>query len=161
RHHDVAGTFDRVAVATHHDGLAWVTRGRGATDTLAYWEARGAGRATDTALPMPDADTVIPVAVATDLEGWTAVAVTRDRPDGHNTGLVAWASRSGSPPEAASLSLPDGDSTVPPRVRAGRSRGTTVIVAVADGAPVTWVHEGGAGGSWRTVQPDLGIDTDL
>lgn len=166
RHHDVAGAYDRVAVEGHPGGVAWLTWDTGAADALAYWELDDDQRSHATTLRMPDDPVLIPVDVATDREGWLAVAVTRDRPNGENTGLVAWRSRSRSDPRPVRLEVSGPGLDVPERVSAGRLRGISVVAGVVDGSVVTWIHDGDDGDEgddrgWRPTLPDLRFPGDL
>lgn len=175
RHHDVADAFDRVAVDTHTDGVAWLTWDHGGSEALAYWRLDENRRVRATPLPMPDDPVLIPVAVATDREGWSAVAVTRERANGDNTGMVAWHSRARAGPAPVRLGPAAPGLQVPERVSAGRYLGTSVITGVVDGAAVMWVHDpddapedagrrdAGSRGARpvRPAHPDLGLDEGL
>lgn len=143
--------FDRVATTSSPDAVAWFTRqpeseGGG----LAYWEIRDGEDAEAVPVRVADADApadqvLIPVAVATDDEGWAAVAVTRDRPAGENKGLMVWQSRlAGGDPVAAGelLPLPDGATGSPASVSVGRSADTIAVAAMYDGDPVIWYRSG-------------------
>jgi hypothetical protein len=176
-HGDVYFSFDRVAVGSTPGTVSWVTRrASGATTELAYWEL-GAETGTDAAsteLPVrPGGPAVlIPVGVATDGEGWVALAATRDTPRGDNTGLLAWQARRTPGQEAAvtpgvRLAPPAGVTGVPQQASVGRSDGTTMVVALYGGEVVLWsLPEATANGpagpatSWEARQPDLGLEGD-
>jgi hypothetical protein len=150
-----AHAYDQVAAAPTGDGAVWLTRAgeaEGDDGTLAVWTLAG-GRTSQDFATSPGG-IVIPVGVAADAEGWTAVAVARDRPDGTNTGVVAWrlpgvASQAARP---ESLALPRG---VPASITVARSGGTSVVAGLVDGLLTTWVSDGGR---WSAGFPDLGVD---
>jgi hypothetical protein len=136
--------FDQVAAGNGIDTVAWLSRSTSDSDHLSYWEIREGGDATDVELPGPAGLVQIPVGVAVDGDGWAAVAVTRDAPQGANTGLLAWHARSGlaaSEVEAAQPLTPPGDVTDPPAsVSVGRAGEVLVVAALYDGEPVMWVR---------------------
>lgn len=159
RQPDVAGAYDRVAVRGHLDGISWVTRAGDGGAGLAHWEMASDGSVERTALAMPPDPVAIPIDVAGDLQGWAVVAVTRDQPTGHNTGLVAWRASLGEAPAAAEpLAMPEDG--LPDRVVVGRAHGTSIVAGVTQGDLVTWLHDGDSGG-WQTGRPDLGPDVEL
>jgi hypothetical protein len=85
-----------------------------------------------------------------------AVAVTRDRPGGGNTGLVAWhgtREAAGEVPAARQLPLAD---EVPAVVRAARADDTNVVVGAIDGEVTAWHN--GDDGLWRRSALDLGVE---
>jgi hypothetical protein len=160
--------FDRVATTSSPDAVAWFAR-RPAADGggLAYWEIRDGDHAVEVPVPIGGTDVpagrsgastggagdpdgaddqvLIPVAVATDDEGWAAVAVTRDRPVGENKGLMVWQNRLAGIDEVAPgelLPLPLGVSGPPASVSVGRSADTIAVSAMYDGAPVIWHRTG-------------------
>jgi len=156
-HDDVVG-FDRVAVATGPNYVAWLTRAAGAAEELAYWELRDGETVDDTELAMPDAPVVIPLAVASDYDGWVSVAATRDSPRGDNTGLVAW-QRGGPRPRPERLEAPERGAAVPSAVNTGRAGDTALVAGVADGQVVTWTSHDGD--DWRSDTPDLGVEAEM
>lgn len=146
--------FDQVVAAPAEDGALWFTRASG-DDGLAVWSMPGGQDAVETPVSAPEG-VAIPVAVAADEAGWSAVAVTRDAPQASNGGVVAWRSSSapagdGTGPPAEPLSAPDG---VPGSVTVARSGGVTVVAGVVDGAVGTWLADGDG---WSAGQPDLGL----
>lgn len=157
-HQDVVD-YDRVAVTSGPGELAWFTRARGNTDTLAYWTSSDAESASQIEVAMPREPVVIPVAVANDTDdGWVAVAVSRDRANGENTGLLAWQS-GGSPPRAQRLRPPERGIGVPSRVEAARIGGVDVVTGVVDGQVAAWRDTGT--GRWQGDVLDLDVDGEL
>lgn len=152
--------YDRVAATAGPDGVAWFTRARGGTDTLAYWSTEDGASVSQAEVAMPDDEVVIPVAVANGADGtWVAAAVSRERPTGENSGLVAWQSGS-STPAARRLTPPDrGLDDVPQRVEAARAGEVSLVAGVADGEAVAWRSDDG--GAWRGTVLDLGTDGRL
>ena len=177
--------FDRVATTSSADAVAWFTRQPEADGGgLAYWEIRDGEDAVEMPVPVgpatpagrsgastgggadADADQVlIPVAVATDAEGWAAVAVTRDRPAGENKGLMVWQSRLAGDDEVAPgevLPVPDGPSGPPASVSVGRSADTIAVAAMYDGDPVIWhrtgdrTPPGDAAAEWQVSYREIG-----
>ena len=152
--------FDRVATTSSPDAVAWFTRQPAADGgALAYWEIRDGDDPVEVPVPIGSdttgsrgaraarrgAPVLIPVAVATDDEGWAAVAVTRDRPAGENKGLMVWQNRlAGDDPVAPGelLPLPDGAAGPPASVSVGRSADTIAVAAMYDGDPVIWSRTG-------------------
>jgi hypothetical protein len=149
--------FDRIATTSNTDAVAWFTRWQeDGTIGLAYWEIRDGGEARRVDVPMgintaggtarraaggDDAQILIPVAVATDDEGWASVAVTRDRPAGANQGLMAWEGRlAGTDPitPGEDLPLPPGATGPPASVSVGRSSDTIAVACLFDGNPAIW-----------------------
>jgi hypothetical protein len=177
-HGDVFFTFDRVAVGGSPDTVAWVTRRtRGDTGDLAYSEMLAGADATSVDLPVADGGpaVLIPVGVATDAEGWAAVAATRDQPRGENTGLLAWQTRrtNASAPEVppgVPLVPPPGVSGAPQLASIGRANGASLVAALVGGQVVLWSLPEGAGenggaapplAGWEASQPDLELDGEL
>jgi hypothetical protein len=151
--------FDRVAATTGPDGLAWFTRARGSTDTLAYWSSSDGESVSQVEVAMPDEPVVIPVSVANDAtESWAAVAVSRERANGENTGLVAWQSGD-SQPRPERLTPPERGLGVPARVETARIGDVAVVVGVVDGEAVAWRSTDG--GRWRGDVLDLEVDDEL
>jgi hypothetical protein len=126
-------------------------------------------------LAAPGVPVLIPIGVATDGQGWVAVAATRDRPNGGNTGLMAWPPRppSSSPSSGASapspaapaprgqaLALPRPGLPQPEAVNAGRAAGTSLVAGVAGGDVVAW-RSTDDGRRWQGSVLDLGVDADL
>jgi hypothetical protein len=147
--------FDQVAAAPGSDGAVWFTRASG-SDGLAVWSQAGGQDAVETPVAAPDG-VAIPVAVAGDEAGWSAVAVTRDTPEAPNRGVVAWRSSSApaddrAGPPAEPLSALGG---VPGSVTVARSDGVTVVSGVVDGAVATWLSDGDG---WSAGLPELGVD---
>lgn len=142
--------YDQVAAAPAPAGPVWFTRD-GGSDDLAVWTVSG-GQVGAAAVETP-AGVSIPVAVAADGGGWTAVAVSRDRPDGTNTGLLVWRLPGVASQEARpeSLSVARG---VPTSVTAGRTEGISLVAGLVDSTVSTWVSRGGG---WTAGEPDLGI----
>jgi len=166
--------FDRVATTSSPDAVAWFTRQPQADGGgLAYWEIRDGEDAVEMPVPLDgaaagdavtDEQVLIPVAVATDDEGWAAVAVTRDRPAGENKGLMVWQSRLAGDDEVAPgevLPLPDGAAGPPASVSVGRSADTIAVAAMYDGDPVIWHRSGnrtrpGDGDEWEVSYREIG-----
>ncbi|HEY8545310.1 MAG TPA: hypothetical protein VIL36_09695 [Acidimicrobiales bacterium] len=139
--------FDQVAAGNGVDAVAWLNRSASDADRLSYWEIRDGGDPTDVELPSPDGPVLIPVAVAVDRDGWSAVAVTRDQPQGANTGLLAWHGESGldatDEVEPGQPLTPPAEVTAPPAsVSTGRSDDVLVVAALYDGEPVLWWRSG-------------------
>lgn len=178
-HRDVFFGFDRVAVGSSPDTVAWVSRRLdGDTAALAYSEIEAGGADTrHVDLPVAGNPAVlIPVHAAVDEEGWAVVAATRDRPNAVNTGLVAWqALRSQHEADVGPgvrLVPPAGVSGPPELANVGRVDGTTVVAALFNGRPALWTAPdrtttpppGGRAvrpATWMGAQPDLGLDADL
>ena len=85
--------YDRVATTAGPNGVAWLTWASRRDDVLAYHEVGEGDEIRETVLAAPGVPVLIPIGVATDGQGWVAVAATRDRPNGGNTGLMAWQPR--------------------------------------------------------------------
>jgi hypothetical protein len=147
--------FDQVAAAPAPDGAVWFTRAGGDGAGLAVWTLSGGQEATESPVGTPDA-VAIPVAVAADDTGWTAVAVARQAPNSGNTGLLVWRSDegSGSDDGPAPRALPTADG-VPGSITVGRSAGATLVGGVVDGAVATWVSDGNG---WSASVADLDAD---
>jgi hypothetical protein len=158
-HPDVVA-YDRVATTAGPDGVAWLTWASGRDDTLAYREVVDGGEPTETELEAPEAPVVIPLGVANDDEGWVAVAATRERPNGENTGLMAWQPvSSAAPPRGQLLAPPEPGLPAPVGVNAGRAAGTDVVAGVAGGQAVAWISNDG--GRWEGTVLELGLAGDL
>jgi hypothetical protein len=164
--------YDQVATGASPDAVGWLSRDAGDAARLEYWEIRDGAEATGMPLPTPTAPVIIPVGVATDDDGWAAAAVTRDRPKGANTGLLAWRghTRDQKAAPAQSLAPPTGTSAAPESVSVARSADHLAVAALYDGTPVVWsgldtATGGWAGGTdaWRSpADPiDLGLDASL
>jgi hypothetical protein len=93
--------YDRVATTAGPNGVAWLTWASRRDDALAYHEVGEGDEVRETVLAAPGVPVLIPIGVATDGEGWVAVAATRDRANGENTGLMAWQPRPSSTPGSA------------------------------------------------------------
>lgn len=146
--------FDQVAAAAAGDGAVWFSRASGG-DGLAVWSTSGGQDAVEAPVAAPEG-VAIPVAVAADEAGWSAVAVTRSTPEAPNSGLVAWRSSSapagdGGGPPAEPLSARDG---VPGSVTVARSGGVTIVAGVVEGALRTWLADGDG---WSAGHPELGL----
>jgi hypothetical protein len=173
--------YDRVATTAGPNGVAWLTWASRRDDVLAYHEVGEDNEVRETALAAPGVPVLIPIGVATDGDGWVAVAATRDRPNGGNTGLMAWqpgstpssGSGSGSPAAGASapaptaaaprgqmLALPQRGLPQPEAVNAGRAAGTSLVAGVAAGDVVAW-RSTDDGRRWQGSVLDLGVDADL
>jgi hypothetical protein len=181
--------FDRVATTSSPDAVAWFTRQPAADGgALAYWEIRDGDEAREVPVPIGTDTTgarargrtaagraaagtdqvLIPVAVATDDEGWAAVAVTRDRPAGENKGLMVWQARLADtvPVRPGEMLPPPSGATGPPAsVSVGRSADTIAVAAMYDGNPVVWSRTGNAtppgsaGATWKASYRELGTGT--
>jgi hypothetical protein len=171
--------YDRVATTAGPNGVAWLTWASRRDDVLAYHEVGEDNEVRETALAAPGVPVLIPIGVATDGDGWVAVAATRDRPNGENTGLMAWqpggspgaapasGSAGASAPSPASAA-PRGQMLAPPQrglpqpeaVNAGRAGGTSIVAGVAAGEVVAW-RSTDDGRRWRGSVLDLGLDVDL
>jgi hypothetical protein len=126
----------------------------GGEDGLAVYAVSGGQEATEATLgPAGSAAVTIPVAVAADEATWAAVAVTRDQPNGGNTGLVAWRSGGGEARPAEVLA-PVGEG-VPAGVTVGQAGGASVVAGLVGGEVATWVS--GSGG-WTAGRPQLDVD---
>jgi hypothetical protein len=175
--------YDRVATTAGPNGVAWLTWASRRDDMLAYHEVGEGDEVQETALSAPGVPVLIPIGVATDGDGWVAVAATRDRANGGNTGLMAWQPRpsgasgssasTGSPSSGASaptpaaaaprgqmLALPQRGLPQPEAVNAGRAAGTNLVAGVSDGQVVAW-RSTDDGRRWQGSVLDLGVDTDL
>ena len=168
--HESVLAYDQVAVASTDGVLAWLTRAGESGAALSVWTSADGDTPVETPVVMPGG-VAIPVALAADPAGWSGVAVTRDDPDGANTGLVAWrspeegsAAPGGNGPGSAGgaattdpapegLRLPEAG--VPGVVTAARAAGVDVVAGVAGGEVVTWVS--GAEG-WTAGTPELDVD---
>ena len=161
--------FDQVAAGNGTDTVAWLSRTEDdEAGPLVYWEIRDGDDPIHFELPTLDDTLLIPVAVAADRDGWAAVAVTRDRANGANTGLLAWHGRSGladsgDVEDAQPLTPPAGLTAPPESVSVGRSADLLVVAALYDGQPVVWSRSGASGDSgdaWRSGADgvDLGLD---
>ncbi|HMG42318.1 MAG TPA: hypothetical protein VK611_13355 [Acidimicrobiales bacterium] len=167
--------FDQVAAGNGSDTVAWLSRRQDdETGPLVYWEIRDGDDPAEFELPTLDDTLLIPVAVAADGDGWAAVAVTRDRANGANTGLLAWHGRSGladsaDVEQAQPLTPPAGVAAPPSSVSVGRSADHLVVTALYDGQPVVWSRSGASSsssgdgdgdGAWRSGADgvDLGLD---
>jgi hypothetical protein len=172
--------YDRVATTAGPNGVAWLTWASRRDDVLAYHEVGEGDEVRETELAAPGVPVLIPIGVATDGEGWVAVAATRDRPNGGNTGLMAWQPRpsggsssssagssgaSAPSPAAAAprgqmLALPRRGLPQPEAVNAGRAAGTSLVAGVSGGDVVAW-RSTDDGRRWQGSVLDLGVDTDL
>lgn len=156
--------YDQVATNNSPDAVAWMNRSADDPSQLAYWEIRDGGDPTERALTTPTDSVVIPVGVASDGEGWAAVAITRDQPRGANTGLIVWQGRTGrdnEPAAAQPITPPSGLVGAPESVSVGRSADSVVAAALYEGEPVVWARASNDDvGAWqsREVTSDLGLD---
>jgi hypothetical protein len=158
--------YDRVATTAGPNGVAWLTWATRRNDALAYHEVGEDGQVHEIALAAPGVPVLIPLGVATDGDGWVAVAATRDRPNGANTGLMAWQPASGSG-SASAANAPRGQMLAPPErglgqpqaVNAGEAGGTSVVAGVVDGRVVAWRSTDSR--RWRGAVLDLGLDADV
>jgi hypothetical protein len=150
--HTGSGPYDQVAVAPAGDGAVWFTRSGGNGDGLAVATMSGGQVTGEDEVTAPDG-IAIPVGVAADDAGWTAVAVTRDRPDGTNTGVVVWR-LPGVASQAARPESLDVSGVVPGAITVGRADGVSVVAGMVGGTVATWVSDGGR---WAMGTPDLGV----
>jgi hypothetical protein len=181
--------FDRIATTSNTDAVAWFTRQQSdGVAGLAYWEIRDGDEARRVDVPLGantaggvgrlaagggGTQVLIPVAVATDEEGWAAVAVTRDRPAGENKGLMVWQARlAGNEPVSTGedLPAPDGATGPPASVSVGRSSDSVAVACLFDGNPAVWHRDAerspGAGtssgpgttGDWLVNYQELGTE---
>lgn len=136
---------DQVATGSSDDAVVWLNRSEDDAERLTYWEIRDGEDPVDLELPTPVGTILIPVGVAADSRGWAAVSVTRDQPNGANTGLVAWHGPSGRSDDvqaAQPLTSPAGQAAPPSSVSVGRSAELLVVAALYDGGPVVWSRQG-------------------
>jgi hypothetical protein len=161
--------YDRVATAADHDAVAWLGRDADDDSALAYWELRDGEDKASLTLPTPDVPVLIPVGVAVDDEGWAAVAVGRDKPNGANTGLLAWHGRVGQRDDvgpAQPLTPPAWATSPPGSASVARSTERLAVAAVYDERAVVWSMAddptGSAGGAWESDADgaDLGLPSD-
>jgi hypothetical protein len=165
--HDDVVAYDQVAAAPAEGGAVWFTRASRDRPDLAVWTMSGGQEAAEAPVSTPEG-IVIPVAVASGGDGWTAVAVTRDQPATANTGVLAWRSEDGSVPEPAPLSAGSGGSgrsgssggpggsggsgSVPASVTVARSGEASLVTGVVDGRVASWLaRESG----WTPGFPEL------
>lgn len=174
--------YDNVATSSTPTAVAWFTRrDSGDREALAYWEIRQGRAPTKIEVPTPADEAVIPVAVASQGGRWASVAVTRDAPQGPNTGLMVWTGHSaGVDATESTESTASTDRDVaeghrlrpPPRladpvqsVSAAVLDGGVVVAALADGRPVLWSRSAqaaeGSNQSWQSSSPRLGLDDEL
>ena len=167
-HPDVVA-YDNVAVGSGLNTVAWFTRrGHGDVDAVAYREIKDGDDAVELDLQTPDTGVVIPVAVAIELDRWTAVAVSRDTAEGPNTGLMAWTGGSldGGPISTGSaLQLPAASITAdeplaPKTVSAAQLGETSVVTAVVNHRALVW-RSTDAGASWSSPSLAGGADDAL
>lgn len=155
---DGGGAVEQVATTTTPGNLAWFTGTPGGDDEQTGF----AYRQLDADVPQEatatrrDGNVLIPVGVAADADAWLAVAVTRDRPNGDNTGLLAWQGTTASTTDAPmARRLPPTDE-VPAVVSTARGNGVDLVVGPIDGDVVAWRNENT--GLWRRSVLDLGVD---
>ena len=133
--------YDRVATAANHDAVAWLGRDADDSAALAYWELRDGEDKSSITLPTPSVPVLIPIGVAVDDEGWAAVAVSRDKPNGANTGLLTWHGRVGQRTDVAPaqpLTPPAWATSPPESVSVARSNDRLAVAAVYDDRAVVW-----------------------